>query len=95
MKVKRIDIVRREDGLFHPEGKRKIRAVKHGKGYGVMVFFEGTPIDVDFGEAVWCPSADELRRIADLMDKSDHLTYELLGRGWEGKRPFHMLEEFM
>ena len=60
-----------------------------------MVFFEQSTIDADFRENVWCPSAAELRRIADLMDKTDHLTFKMLGHGWEGKRPFHMLEEFI
>ena len=95
MKVKRIDIIKREGGFFHPDHKPKIRAYKHGEGYGVMVFFESSPIDFDFQENVWCPSAEELQRIADLMDKTDHLTYEMLGHGWEGTRPFHMLEEFV
>jgi len=95
LKVKRVDIIRREGGFFHPENKKRIRAFKHGAGYGVFVFFEGSPIDSDFGELVWTPSAEELRRMADLMDKTDHLTFEMLGHGWEGVRPFHMLEEFV
>ena len=94
MKVKRVDIIRREDGFFHTE-KGKIRAFKHGSGYGVFVYFERSPIDSDFGELVWTPKAEELRRMADMMDQTDHLTFKLLGHGWEGVRPFHMLEEFV
>jgi hypothetical protein len=33
--------------------------------------------------------------MADLMDKTDDLTWELLGHGWEGIRPYHKLIEFM
>jgi len=95
LKVKRIDIIKREDGFFHPENKPKIRAYKHGEGYGVMVFFEQSPIDSDFGEFVWCPSAAELKRIENMMHETDHMTFKMHGHGWEGVRPFHMLEEFV
>ena len=95
LKVKRVDIIRREDGFFHPEGKEPIRAFKHGSGYGVFVFFEESPIDGDFNEFVWCPSAEELRRMAALLDKTDDLTFKMLGHGWEGVRPYHKLEEFI
>ena len=95
MRIKRVDIIKREGGFYYPENKPKIRAYKHGAGYGVMVFFEQSPIDTDFRENVWCPSAAEMRRIADLMDKTDHLTFKMLEHGLEGVRPFHMLEEFL
>ena len=61
----------------------------------MFVFFEESPIDVDFAETVWCPSAEELRRLAALMDKTDDLTFKMLGHGWEGKRPYHRLEELI
>ena len=75
MRVKRIDIIKREDGFFHPENKPKIKAYKHGEGYGVMVFFEVSPIDSDFGEYAWCPKAEELKRMTDMMHETDHLTF--------------------
>jgi len=95
LRVKRIDIIKRQGGFFHTDFNGKVKAFKHGEGYGVFVFFEDSPIDSDFGELVWTPSAEELRRMADLMDKTDHLTFEMLGHGWEGKRPYHKLQEFM
>jgi hypothetical protein len=95
MIVKRIDIIKREDGFFHPGNKPKIKAYKHGEGYGVMVFFEISPIDTDFGEYVWCPKAEELTRMTNMMHETDHMTFKMVGHGWEGVRPFHMLEEFI
>jgi len=92
--VKRMDVILRKDGLFHTNGK-KVKAWYPKEGYVVMVFFENSAIDKDFEEDVWVPKAEELRRIADLMDRSDRKTFELLGHGWEGSRPFHMLEEFV
>jgi len=41
------------------------------------------------------PSAEELRRLADLMNQSDSKTFELVGHGWEEERPNHKLEEFV
>ena len=93
MRIKRVDVIRREDGFFHTEVK-KVKAWYPGNGYVVMVFFENSPIDKDFEENVWVPKVDELSRIAYLMDKSDYKTFEMLGRGWDGIRPFHKLEEF-
>lgn len=87
-------MVRREDGFFHTDVK-KVKAWYPQKGHVVMIFFENSQIDKDFEENVWVPKADELRRIADLMDESDRRTFKLLGHGWEGSRPFHMLEEFI
>ena len=49
----------------------------------------------DFGEDVWVPSVEELRRFADLMNQSDSKTFELVGHGWEGERLYHKLEEFV
>jgi hypothetical protein len=60
-----------------------------------MVFFENSLIDSDFGEKAWVPSAEELRRLVDLMDQSDSKTFELVSHGWEGERPYHKLEEFV
>lgn len=94
MKVREIAIVLRKDGFFHFNG-HKIKAVYPGEGYGVMVFLESSEIDKDFEAYVWVPSAEELDQIKRALDKSDDLTHELLGRGWNGPRPFWKLEDFM
>ncbi len=94
MRIKRVEIIRREDSYFHTEIK-KIKAHYQGNGYVVMIFFESSPIDNDFGENVWVPKAEELQQIANSLDKSDHMTYEMLGHGWDGDRPYHRLEEFV
>ena len=109
MRVKRIDIVKREGGFFHlPD--RKVKAVRSGDGFGVDVVFEASQLDCDLGnlpketlsilngtaqEFHFFISAKDLERIECLMDKSDSLTFELVGHGWDGERPFHKLEEFV
>jgi hypothetical protein len=95
MKVKRMEVVKRDDGYFHYMNGKRVKAYYPKRGYAVMIVYEESPVDLDFGEKVWFPTAEELRRLADLMDESDKLTYELLGHGWEGKRPYHKLEEFV
>ena len=34
-------------------------------------------------------------RIENMMHETDHMTFKMHGHGWEGVRPFHMLEEFV
>ena len=109
MRVKRIDLVRREGGYFHLTD-RKVKAVRKGDGYGVDVVFEASPLDCDLGnlpaetlsiltataqEFHFFITAKNLERIELLMDKSDRLTYDLIGHGWYGERPYHKLEEFV
>jgi len=94
MRLQSVELVLRDGGFFHYRGQR-IKAVYPKRGYAVMVFLEDSPIDLDFGCKVWVPKAAEVERILRLFDKSDRMTYELLGHGWEGERPFHMLEEFV
>ncbi len=60
-----------------------------------MVFLENSPIDKDFGTSVWVPKADELEKIIQFLDKSNELTHELIGHGWNGRRPYWKLHEFM
>ncbi len=48
MKVKRMDIVKRQGGYFHLPN-RKVKAVRKGDGYGVDVVFEASPLDCDLG----------------------------------------------
>ena len=109
MRVKRVDIVKRQGGFFHlPD--RKVKAVRKGDGYGVDVVFEASQLDCDLGglpeetlmafnataqEFHFFITAKDLERIELLMDKSDRLTYDMVGHGWDGKRPFHKLEEFI
>ena len=109
MRVKRIDIVKREGAYFHLLD-RKVRAVRSGDGYGVDVVFETSQLDCDLGnlpketltvlnataqEFHFFITAKDVKRIELLMDKSDRLTYDLIGHGWEGERPYHKLEEFV
>jgi len=109
MRVKRIDTLKRQGGYFHlPD--RKVKTVRKGDGYGVDVVFEASQLDVDLGglpseslavfnatsqEFHFFISAKDLERIELLMDKSDQLTFDMLGRGWDGQRPYHRLEEFV
>ena len=104
-----MDVVLRKDGYFHlPD--RKVKAVRSGDGYGVDVVFEASQLDCDLGglpnetltvlhgtaqEFHFFITAKDLKRIELLMDKSDRLTYDLIGHGWEGERPYHKLEEFV
>jgi hypothetical protein len=110
MHVKRIDIVKRQNGYFHLTD-RKVKSYRKGDGYGVDVVFEASPLDCDLGnlpqetlsilnatnqEFHFFITAKDLKRIELLMDKSDNLTFQLLGHGWDHpERPFHKLEEFV
>jgi len=94
MRIIEIAIIPRKDGFFHWNGKL-IKAVYPNEGYGVMVFLESSPIDKDFEVSVWVPSVEELGDIQRALDRSDKLTHELLGHGWNGKRPYWRLEDFM
>ncbi len=94
MRVKKIAVILRKDGFFHYDS-RLIKATYPNQGYGVMVFLEPSPIDKDFEACVWVPTAQELQQIQEALDESDDLTHELIGHGWNGKRPFWKLEDFM
>jgi len=94
VRIREVAIILRKDGFFHHGGKQ-IKAVYPENGYGVMVFLENSPIDKDFEANVWVPSVEDLEKIRAALDKSDNLTHDLLGHGWNGKRPFHKLEDFM
>lgn len=94
MRIREVAIVLRKDGFFHLQN-RKVKAVYPKDGYGVMIFLEPSPIDKDFEAYVWVPSMEDLEKIKAALDKSDDLTHELLGRGWNGARPFWKLQDFM
>jgi hypothetical protein len=109
MRIKRIDLIKREGGYFYLTD-RKVNAIRKGDGYGVDVVLEASQIDRDLGNLpaetleVFNATAQEfhffitgkdLKRIEMLMDRSDRLTFELVGHGWDGERPFHRLDEFV
>ena len=94
MKLRDIAVVLRKDGFFHYDGIL-VKAIYPKSGYVVMVFLDPSPIDKDFEAYVWVPSVEELEAIQRALDKSDDLTHSLLGHGWNGKRPFWKLEDFM
>ena len=94
MRIREVAIILRKDGFFH-YGEKQIKAMYPKDGYGVMVFLENSPIDKDFEANVWVPSVEDLEKIRAALDKSDNLTHKLLGRGWNGKRPFWKLQDFM
>jgi len=96
MKVKAIKLVRREAGFFHYNGE-KVKAYYPRDGWAVMLFLEGSPIDVDFKEPVLVLSCDQVKEINEKMKLSDEKTYQLRGgKGWtHGPRPFVKLHEFM
>ena len=95
MRLQSIEMVRRENGFFHFRG-RQIKAYYPRRGYAVMLFLEDSPIDYDFNAKVWIPSALDLQKIKEALDKSDRLTHELLDRGWDhGDRPYLMVGDFL
>lgn len=102
MRLVTIEFTKRQDGYHHFRAHR-IKAVKVGSGYGVLVLFQPSQIDRDFKDALnmneiglWSPSQDELEKIQWHLDESDHKTAELLKvSGWDsGPRPFK-LEQFI
>jgi hypothetical protein len=88
MKVKKIVLVKRQDGNFMFEG-RKISAIKKGDGYGVAITLESSPIDKDFGVPILFLSEENRKQIIQLFDESDKLTAVMIGHDWKsGPRPF-------
>jgi len=64
-------------------------------GYGVALILDPSQADQDFGVPILFLSEDETAVIREAFDKSDDLTEKLLGRGWNGKRPYQKLHHFM
>jgi len=96
MFVSDILLAKRVDGYFHIEGY-KIKADRvSSPGYGVLVVFEPSKLDVDFRVVLgpkryaWFPTAKSLQIIEAKLNLSDHLTLDLHnGKGWKvGPRPF-------
>ena len=96
MRLKSVEIIKRDQGFFWLPNGSKVKAVYPRRGFAVMVFLEDSPIDLDFKAKVWVPRARELQRIKEALDKSDRLTHELLGRGWGyGDRPYLKVADFL
>ena len=95
MRLQSIELVRRENGFFHFRG-RQIKAYYPRRGYAVMLFLQDSPIDRDFKANVWVPSVKDLQNIKKAFEKSDRLTHQLLGRGWNfGVRPYLQVGDFL
>ena len=95
MRLNTIEIIKRIEGFFHYKNS-KIRSYYPGKGYAVMCFLDHSPIDKDFKTNVWVPSAQDLQNIKLALEKSDRLTHQLLGKGWDyGVRPYLQLGDFL
>lgn len=99
MRIKDTPIIKRANGFFYWKGK-VVPAIRPGSGYGVALHLERSQIDEDFGlslqEGILFLSAQQIREILALLDKSDELTFEMLKHAWKGERPFKLkLEHFM
>ena len=64
-------------------------------GYAVALILDPSPADVDFQVPILFLGEIELRIIKEALDRSDDLTHKLLGRGWNGSRPFYKVEDFI
>ena len=104
MLVKNIILIRRQGGKFFFRGQ-EIPAVHEGDGWGVALLLVPSQVDLDFkldGEYILFLKEDDRVKIEEMFDRSDDLTYEMLGRGWRGRRPYKgrrkqegRLEEYM
>jgi len=97
MRLVEILQVKRANNVFELNGCKIQAARKASDGYGVLVVFEGSQLDVDFAPAVgnnmlcWYPTAQQLTQIREQLDLSDRLTCDWLrkGEGWsKGPRPY-------
>ena len=103
-------MILRKDGLFHLDearivrsydgwngfGNRKVKAAYPRAGYGVALILKPSQVDEDFRVPTLFLTQEQLEAIQEAMEKSDELTYRLLGRGWfHGKRPYFKLADLM
>jgi len=110
MRLRAVVLILRKDGLFHLDearivrsydgwngfGNRKVKAVYPRAGYGVALILKPSQVDEDFGVPTLFLTQEQLEAIQEAMEKSDELTYRLLGRGWfHGKRPYFKLADLM
>ena len=90
-----IRIVKSFDG-WNGFGNRKVKAKYPGNGWGVALILKPSQIDEDIGVPTLFLTQEQLEAIQEAMEKSDELTYRLLGRGWfHGKRPYFKLADLM
>jgi hypothetical protein len=71
------------------------RSDKPVDGYGVALVLRPSQADTDFGVPTLFLSADDVDAIKTAFDQSDKLTHDLLGRGWNGRRPYFQIQDFM
>ena len=68
MRLKAIEIIKRENGFFWLSNGQKIRAIYPRNGYAVMCFLDHSQIDNDFEANVWIPSAKNLQDIKSALE---------------------------
>ena len=110
MRLRAVVLILRKEGLFHLDearivrsydgwngfGNRKVKAAYPRAGYGVALILKPSQVDEDFGVPTLFLTQEQLEAIQEAMEKSDELTYRLLGRGWfHGKRPYFKLADLM
>jgi len=109
MRLRAVVIVLRKDGFFHTGDAivhrsydsfycfpyKKVPAVRQYRGWGVALVLRSSQVDADFGAQTLFLEEQHLRVIEEAFRKSDELTHELLGHGWNGVRPFWKLEDFI
>jgi len=110
MRLRAIVLILRKNGYFHLGetrivrsydgwngfGNRKVKAAYPRAGYGVALILKPSQVDEDFGVPTLFLTQEQLEAIQEAMEKSDELTYRLLGRGWfHGKRPYFKLADLM
>ena len=103
MRILSIELILRANGFFHFKD-RLIPAIRRGSGYGVLVIFEPSPLDVDMGglsklvykilkfanaKFHFFISSKEYKELGHKLEETDPLTYNLIGHGWDhGPRPY-------
>jgi hypothetical protein len=109
MRLRAVVIILRKDGFFHTGEAiihrsydnftgfpyKKVPAVRQFSGWGVAVIVKPSQADIDFGEQIIFLEEQHRQAINEAFTKSDELTHDLLGHGWNGVRPFWKLEDFM
>jgi len=109
MRLRAVVIVLRKDGFFHTGDAiiyrsydsftgfpvKQVPAVRQFSGWGVAIVLRQSQVDADFGAQTLFLEEQHLRAIEEAFRKSDELTHDLLGHGWNGVRPFWKLEDFL
>jgi len=109
MRLRAVVIILRKNGFFHTGDAityrsydrfkgfpyRFVPAVRKGNGWGVALVLKTSQVDTDFGISTLFLTDGHLKAVEEAFKKSDELTHELLGHGWNGQRPFWKVEDFM